>query len=226
MYSGRIGIFLIAMILACIVGISMLLGIFISWNNTDTPDGSTPDDSTQDVVEEQPTNVVVTGNADVNIQYVGEDKKIHPFDITTKVFEENIVWTPGHAEVAYIILTNNGDNPLNYSVGANIISENGSVNTSDEEFKLSDYLEFGFVSIGSDVYENGEDAIADLSESNLLNSGVSKNATLGAGETTDRIAIVVYLPRTALEKVTVKEGEALPEITLGLTVLVTQPIGE
>ena len=127
--------------------------------------------------------------------------------------------------MAYIILNNNGDKAVNYSLGINIVSETGSVNIGGEEFKLSDYLEFGFISTGSVMYENDADTIADLSNTNVVNSGVSKSDTLEAGASTDLVAVVVYLPQACIDKVTVKEGEKLPEIALGLTVLVTQPMG-
>ena len=227
MYMGRsrTSVAFIALLVACLIGASMLFGVYISWKNLDIPEGSTPNDTPEEGIGDHPTNILVTGNSKVEVQYVGEENKVYPLDKATDLYGENIIWTPDSAEVAYIILNNNGDKTVNYSLGINIVSETGSVNVGGEEFKLSDYLEFGFISTGRDVYSNPSDAVADLTDSIVLSSGVSKNATLEAGASTDLIAVVVYLPRTCIDKVTVKEGEKLPEITFGLTVLVTQPMG-
>ena len=201
--------------------ISAGFGMYISWNYSGGSQDSFEPDSSPVISEERPVNVVVTGNANLIISYLGSDNEAKSIDKDTILFGNQ--WTPGHKEVVYLTITNNGENNVNYSVGVNVNSETGSVNIAGEEFKLSDHLMFGFAEEFDPAGET--DIVEALSSSEKVSSGVSKSGTLTAEQNSVTLALVVYLPESSAEAISVAAGQQMPEISLGLSLLATQPMG-
>ena len=201
--------------------ISAGFGMYISWNYSGGSQDSFEPDSSPVISEERPANVVVTGNANLTISYLGSDNEAKSIDKDTILFGNQ--WTPGHKEVVYLTITNNGENNVNYSVGVNVNSETGSVNIAGEEFKLSDHLMFGFAEEFDPAGET--DIVEALSSSEKVSSGVSKSGTLTAEQNSVTLALVVYLPESSAEAISVAAGQQMPEISLGLSLLATQPMG-
>ena len=201
--------------------ISAGFGMYISWNYSGGSQDSFEPDSSPVISEERPVNVVVTGNANLTISYLGSDNEAKSIGKDTILFGNQ--WTPGHNEVVYLTITNNGENNVNYSVGVNVNSETGSVNIAGEEFKLSDHLMFGFAEEFDPAGET--DIVEALSSSEKVSSGVSKSGTLTAEQNSVTLALVVYLPESSAEAISVAAGQQMPEISLGLSLLATQPMG-
>ena len=220
MLSTRTG--LISMLIVLLMLISAGFGMYISWNYSGGAQDSLTPDNPPAISEERPVNVVVTGNANLTISYLGSDNEAKSIDKDTILFGNQ--WTPGHKEVVYLTITNNGENNVNYSVGVNVNSETGSVNIAGEEFKLSDHLMFGFA---EEFDPTGEtDIVEALSSSEKVSSGVSKSGTLSAEQNSVTLALVVYLPETSAEAISVAAGNKVPEISLGLSLLATQPMSD
>jgi hypothetical protein len=211
------------MLIVLLMLISMGLGIYISWNNFDIP--STPDDSDDEPAnsEKSPINLIVTGNSNITFSYLDSNNEIKPVGKDTDLFGEGTRWTAGHKEIVYLTITNNGETDVNYSLGINIGDETTSVNIAGEEFKLSDYLKFGFAENYDPAGET--DILDSLSASDSIKSGVSKVGTLTAEDNTVTLALVVYLPEDCAEKISVAAGNYLPKISFGVSFFTTKPMG-
>ena len=97
-------------------------------------------------------NIIKSGNLDVELYYQVEGQSDWTkVTETTNVFMQNALWEPGHTEVVKLKVVNEGSLALKYTLGVNIVSEVGSVNVADENFKLSDYIKYGIVG-GAQTY--------------------------------------------------------------------------
>ena len=198
-------VLLIGTALICVIVLSMIIGINIAWNQSGLG------------TEEQSVNSVVTNNLDILVEKFNLDGTLTVVNKNTALFGEDTVWTPGHAEVVYLALTNKEDTVVNYSVGVKYAEGAAAKNAAGEEVKLSDALQFGFAN-ANDFYENAADAIADIPVSKTLSSGFSRVGALDA-EGVEVLVLVVYLPESV--------GELTGgEIDLGLSLYVTSPLVE
>ncbi len=198
---------LICTALCCIIAVSMIIGINIAWNNS--PLSSAP---------EQSANSLVTNNLEVSVERINLDGTLSAVEKDTLLFGEDTVWTPGHAEIVYLVLTNKEETVVNYSIGVSFADGATAKNAAGEEVKLSNVLHFGIVDSLNDFYGEPADAIADLGVSKALSSGFSR---VGAVDTEgiEILALLVYLPESA--------GELTGgEIDLGLSLYVTSPLVE
>ena len=198
---------LICTALCCIIAVSMIIGINIAWNNS--PLSSAP---------EQSANSLVTNNLEVSVEQINLDGTLTAIEKDTLLFGEDTVWTPGHAEIVYLVVTNKEETVVNYSIGVNFADGAAAKNAAGEEVKLSDVLHFGIVDSLNDFYGEPADAIADLGVSKALSSGFSRVGAIDA-EGIEILAVLVYLPESA--------GELTGgEIDLGLSLYVTSPLVE
>lgn len=196
---------LICTALCCIIAVSMIIGINIAWNNS--PLSSAP---------EQSANSLVTNNLEVSVEQINLDGTLTAIEKDTLLFGEDTVWTPGHAEIVYLVVTNKEETVVNYSIGVNFADSAAAKNAAGEEVKLSDVLHFGIVDSLNDFYGEPADAIADLGVSKALSSGFSRVGAIDA-EGIEILAVLVYLPESA--------GELTGgEIDLGLSLYVTSPL--
>ena len=198
---------LICTALCCIIAVSMIIGINIAWNNS--PLSSAP---------EQSANSLVTNNLEVSVEQINLDGTLTAIEKDNLLFGEDTVWTPGHAEIVYLVVTNKEETVVNYSIGVNFADSAAAKNAAGEEVKLSDVLHFGIVDSLNDFYGEPADAIADLGVSKALSSGFSRVGAIDA-EGIEILAVLVYLPESA--------GELTGgEISLGLSLYVTSPLVE
>ena len=68
-------------------------------------------------------NLIVSGNLDVELEYLDANDKWQPVTKDTNVFMNNTLWEPGHTEVVYLKVSNVGSLALNYKLGVNIVEE-------------------------------------------------------------------------------------------------------
>ncbi len=222
MLSTRISLISLAIVLLMLISVG--LGIYISWNNFDAPNGPNDfEDEPGIEIDERPVNLIVTGNSNLTFTYLGSDNEAKSVGKDTVLFGEGNQWTHGHKEVVYLTITNNGTSDVSYSLGVNVSDETGSVNIAGEEFKLSDYLMFGFAENYDPAGEG--DILDSLSASDSVKSGVSKVGTLTAENNSVTLVLVVYLPENCAEKISVAAGNYLPKISLGVSLFAIQPMG-
>ena len=200
----------LASLMALILCVSSLLGTTYAWF-TDSVTSS--------------NNIIKSGNLDVELEYWNGTKWEDvngADDILT-----NTLWEPGVTEVAYLRVANAGSLALKYQLGINIVSETAGKNKAGEEFKLSDYIQFGVVEgvNGKEAaYANREAAVAAVTGAKKISAGYTKADSMTAGKEL-YLALVVWMP-TDIGNVANHDGTNVPEIKLGFNVFATQMASE
>lgn len=123
---------LLTSVLALVLSLAMLAGTTFAWF-TDTASTG--------------VNRIVSGNLDVGLQYwgVGEDgqKTWLTAENSEELFDENALWEPGYTQIVYLKVKNGGNLALTYAMQITPVHEQLGINVDGEEFKLSDYIQFG-----------------------------------------------------------------------------------
>ena len=195
---------LITSALCLLLCVSMLVGATFAWF---TDSVSTTN------------NVITAGNLDVNLYYkttaMGEWA---PVKADTNVFSGNL-WEPGHTEVVYLKVVNEGTLALKYDLIVNVASEVAGTNVAGDSFKLSDYILYNVT--------NGVTAFADSAAArgdetgNKLNAPYNNAASLEAGKSVE-LTMVVFMPTTVGNDANYKTGTTAPVINLGVNLFATQ----
>ena len=136
---------LIASAISVLLCVSMLLGTTYAWFTDSVTSAN---------------NIIVSGNLDVELYWSTDASNWTPVNSTTNVFTDAL-WEPGHTEVVYLKVVNAGTLALKYQLGVNVASETGSTNVLGNEFKLSDYIKYGVVSVDA-KYATRDDAVTDV----------------------------------------------------------------
>ena len=124
---------LFSSVIALILCFSMLVGTTFAWFTDEVKSGN---------------NIITAGNLDIELEYWNGTEWV---DVSGKEdILTNELWEPGVTEVAYLHVKNAGSLALKYQLGINIESETAGIRVNketgkDEQFKLSDYIQFGVV---------------------------------------------------------------------------------
>lgn len=206
---------LLTSVLALVLSLAMLAGSTFAWF-TDTASTG--------------VNRIVSGNLDVGLQYwgVGEDgqKKWLTAEDSKKLFDENALWEPGYTQIVYLKVKNNGNLALTYAMQITPVHETVGVNVDGEEFKLSDYIKFGWTAFtvdgaGAPVALDREAAQTGVGDGAQLGTTLHRQAELpleaGAEEL---VALVAWMPENVGNEANYSTVQ--PTIELSLKVLATQ----
>lgn len=206
---------LLTSVLALVLSLAMLAGTTFAWF-TDTASTG--------------VNRIVSGNLDVGLQYwgVGEDgrKTWLTAENSEELFDKNALWEPGYTQIVYLKVKNNGNLALTYAMQITPVHETVGVNVDGEEFKLSDYIKFGWTTFTVD--ENEKPAALDREKAQ---TGVGDGAQLGktlhrqAAEpmkagAEELVALVAWMPENVGNEANYSTVQ--PTIELSLKVLATQ----
>ena len=206
---------LLTSVLALVLSLAMLAGTTFAWF-TDTASTG--------------VNRIVSGNLDVGLQYwgVGEDgqKKWLTAEDSKKLFDENALWEPGYTQIVYLKVKNDGNLALTYAMQITPVHETVGVNVDGEEFKLSDYIKFGWTAFTVDG--NGAPVALDRE---AAQTGVGGGAQLGttlhrqaakplAAGAEELVALVAWMPENVGNEANYSTVQ--PTIELSLKVLATQ----
>ena len=206
---------LLTSVLALVLSLAMLAGSTFAWF-TDTASTG--------------VNRIVSGNLDVGLQYwgVGEDGKKTwlTAENSEDLFDKNALWEPGYTQIVYLKVKNNGNLALTYAVQITPVHETVGVNVDGEEFKLSDYIKFGWTTFTAD----GDGAPVAL-DREAAQTGVGDGAQLGttlhrqAAEpmeagAEEMVALVAWMPENVGNEANYSTVQ--PTIELSLKVLATQ----
>ena len=203
---------LLTSVLALVLSLAMLAGSTFAWF-TDTASTG--------------VNRIVSGNLDVGLKYWGgaesgwltaEDSK--------KLFDENALWEPGYTQIVYLKVKNDGNLALTYAMQITPVHETVGVNVDGEEFKLSDYIKFGWTAFTVD----GDGAPVAL-DREAAQTGVGGGAQLGttlhrqaakplAAGAEELVALVAWMPENVGNEANYSTVQ--PTIELSLKVLATQ----
>lgn len=206
---------LLTSVLALVLSLAMLAGTTFAWF-TDTASTG--------------VNRIVSGNLDVGLQYwgVGEDgrKTWLTAEDSKKLFDENALWEPGYTQIVYLKVKNDGNLALTYAMQITPVHETVGVNVDGEEFKLSDYIKFGWTAFtadgdGTPVALDREAAQTGVGDGAQLGTTLHRQAELpleaGAEEL---VALVAWMPEDVGNEANYRNVE--PSIELSLKVLATQ----
>lgn len=208
---------LVLSVLSLLLCCSMLVGTTFAWFTDSVASGN---------------NVIASGNLDVELEYYN-GTAWEKVDANTNVFKTDALWEPGYTEVVYLKVSNLGTLALKYKLGINVANETGSVNVNNEAFKLSDYIQVGIVK-GLDEtkrFATREEARgAQFEQDKLIKEGYvtesqlypTNNIPTAGGNTTEYVAMVVYMPETVGNEANYKKGADVPKILLGLDLQATQ----
>ena len=206
---------LLTSVLALVLSLAMLAGTTFAWF-TDTASTG--------------VNRIVSGNLDVGLQYwgVGEDgqKKWLTAENSEDLFDENALWEPGYTQIVYLKVKNDGNLALTYAMQITPVHETVGVNVDGEEFKLSDYIKFGWTAFTVDG--NGAPVALDRE---AAQTGVGGGAQLGttlhrqaakplAAGAEELVALVAWMPENVGNEANYSTVQ--PTIELSLKVLATQ----
>ena len=202
--------------LSLVICVAMLVGTTFAWFTDSVTSAN---------------NIIKSGNLDVELYYQNDETADWvKVDSNTNVFKTNTLWEPGHTEVVKLKVVNEGSLALKYQLGVNVVSEIGSVNVNNKEFKLSDFIKYGVVE-GAENYTR-EQAVAavDANATALKSAYDSDTIALEAKNDTDSdekvVTMVVYMPTTVGNEANHKTGEVAPTINLGINVFATQMTSE
>ena len=196
---------LIASVISLMLCFTMLLGTTYAWF-TDSVTST--------------NNIITSGNLDVELYWSTDAKDWKAVDANTNVFT-NQLWEPGHTEVVYLKVVNEGSLALKYQLGVNVANEVGSTNVNGKEFKLSDFIKFGIVD-GSAEYTR-ETAIAAVdAKATALNVAYASDVTKLLTKEEKVVTMVVYMPTTVGNDANHAKDAAVPTINLGLNLYATQ----
>ena len=206
---------LISSVIALVLCFSMLVGTTFAWF-TDSVSSA--------------KNKIVAGNLDVELEWSTDMVNWETLDTTTNVFSATY-WEPGHTEVVYLRISNQGSLALKYQLGVNIVSETPGTNVEDKPFQLSDFIKYDIVDVTA-AYASREAAVEAAINAKVLNGNpyVSETAALAAVANdvvdSDTVALIVYMPETVGNEANYKTGTVAPSITLGINLVATQKDAE
>ena len=189
-------------LLACV---ALLLGSTFAWFTDSAASGR---------------NTITAGNLDVELYVMDDAGNYQPVSKDEALFDDSALWEPGHTEVVYLKVANEGTLALKYQLAVTVAGETAGTNVAGESFKLSDYLMFGAVEGQDTKFASRGAAIAAVTNPASL-SNYSKPGNL-VKDSEDYVALVVYMPETVGNKANYKTGTTAPSIQLGVSVTATQ----
>ena len=202
---------LLTSVLALVLSLAMLAGTTFAWF-TDTASTG--------------VNRIVSGNLDVGLEYWDKESGWLDAEDSKDLFDENALWEPGYTQIVYLKVKNNGNLALTYAMQITPVHETVGVNVDGEEFKLSDYIKFGWttftvngdgtpVALDREAAQTGVGGGAQLGKT--LHRQVAEPMEAGAEEL---VALVAWMPEDVGNEANYSTVQ--PTIELSLKVLATQ----
>lgn len=208
---------LLTSVMALVMCVVMLVGTTFAWF-TDTASTG--------------VNKIVAGNLKVGFQYWDGEKYADAKDVS--LFSEDTLWEPGHTEVVYLKVINQGNLALKYRLNTiNTFEYQYAKNSDGDQILLSKYLKIGIAegkNAAEGTYANREEAIAAVENNTVAYDSYTKDNTLlpaaAGGESADYLAFVVYMPTTVGNEAnwdeTVRGSYGAPWIRFNLALNATQ----
>lgn len=197
---------LLTSVLSLVVCMAMLIGTTFAWFTDSVTSNN---------------NIIKSGNLDAELYWSTDASNWEKVVETTNVFDQNALWEPGHTEVIYLKVVNEGSLALKYQLGVNVVSETLGTNIDGEIFKLSNYIKYGVIET-EQTFESREAARAAVSDAKVISAGFSKGATLENKNDADVMSMVVYMPENVGNEANHKTGTTAPEIKIGINLVATQ----
>jgi predicted ribosomally synthesized peptide with SipW-like signal peptide len=203
---------LLTSVLALVLSLAMLAGSTFAWF-TDTASTG--------------VNRIVSGNLDVGLEYWGgAESGWLTAENSEDLFDKNALWEPGYTQIVYLKVENNGNLALTYAMQITPVHETVGVNVDGEEFKLSDYIKFGWTTFtvngdGTPVALDREAAQTGVGEGAQLGTTLHRKAAAPmAADAKELVALVAWMPENVGNEANYSTVQ--PTIELSLKVLATQ----
>ena len=197
---------LLTSVMALVMCVVMLVGTTFAWF-TDTASTG--------------VNKIQAGNLDVKLSYLTKENVWQEVTETTKLFDDEALWEPGHTEVAYLMVENVGNLALKYQLSVNVANEVTSTSVIGNTLKLSDYIKMGVVGDQTEAFTNREAARGAVQDAGNI-ATYTKNGNIAAGGDAQYVAMVVYMPETVGNEANYAVGKTIPSIELGVKLFATQ----
>ena len=197
---------LLTSVMALVMCVVMLVGTTFAWF-TDTASTA--------------VNKIQAGNLDVKLSYLTKENVWQEVTETTKLFDDEALWEPGHTEVAYLMVENVGNLALKYQLSVNVANEVTSTSVLGNTLKLSDYIKMGVVDGQSTAFADRDAARAAVQAAGNI-ATYTKNGNIAAGGDAQYVAMVVYMPETVGNEANYAVGKTVPSIELGVKLFATQ----
>lgn len=202
---------LLTSVLALVLSLAMLVGSTFAWF-TDTASTG--------------VNRIVSGNLDVGLEYWDKESGWLDAENSKDLFDEKALWEPGYTQIVYLKVKNNGNLALTYAMQITPVHETVGVNVDGEEFKLSDYIKFGWMKFtvdgdGAPVALDREAAQTGVGDGAQLGTTLHRQAAepMEAGAE-ELVALVAWMPEDVGNEANYSTVQ--PTIELSLKVLATQ----
>lgn len=202
---------LLTSVLALVLSLAMLAGSTFAWF-TDTASTG--------------VNRIVSGNLDVGLEYWDKESGWLDAEDSKDLFDENTLWEPGYTQIVYLKVKNGGNLALTYAMQITPVHEQLGINVDGEEFKLSDYIQFGWavITVGEDdtfQFADRDAARAAVGEGVHLGEELRRQAELPLeADAEELVALVAWMPEDVGNEANYRNVE--PSIELSLKVLATQ----
>lgn len=203
---------LLTSVLALVLSLAMLAGTTFAWF-TDTASTG--------------VNRIVSGNLDVGLEYWGgAESGWLTAENSKDLFDENALWEPGYTQIVYLKVKNNGNLALTYAMQITPVHETVGVNVDGEEFKLSDYIKFGWRTFtvdgaGTPVALDREAAQTGVGDGAQLGTTLHRQAKQPLKASAEElVALVAWMPENVGNEANYSTVQ--PTIELSLKVLATQ----
>ncbi len=167
-------------------------------------------------------NIINMAEFDAQVLFKDKTDNYVPIDDRTDIFDSEALYEPGHTQVVYFKVVNNGDISFDYHTAVIIDSFVAGTNMFGEELKLQEFLKFGFVT-GDSQAELSEKLSTREKAQAFATQGLNKYDSydsLDSKQTKD-FAIVIYMPEQVGNDANYR-GLPVPEVKLGVSVTATQ----
>ena len=196
---------LLTSVMALVMCVVMLVGTTFAWF-TDTASTA--------------VNKIQAGNLDVKLSYLTKENVWQEVTDTTKLFDGEAFWEPGHTEVAYLKVENVGNLALKYQLSVNVANEVTGTSVLNNTIKLSEYIKMGVVDDQSTAFADRNAARTAVQDAGNIATH-TKDGKIAAGGAAQYVAMVVYMPETIGNEANYV-GETVPSIELGVKLYATQ----
>jgi len=196
-------------------------------------------------------NTITAGNLDVEMYYAPvtdadgvvyteiTDDMWKPVKADSKLFKEDTLWEPGHAQAVYLKIVNEGTLAFKYTLDVLAVNETTGTSVLGNEIKLSDILMVDMhqqpdnqilytgrtegadaVTI-DEIYQDWGSFFPGITPKHKALSALETDEGMLEPEETMYVQLGVYMPTTVANEANYR-GTDIPQINLGITVLAAQ----
>lgn len=196
-------------VLALVLCVSMLVGTTFAWF-TDSVSSA--------------KNQIIAGNLDIELAYSEDMESWSSVAGKSDIVDPNALWEPGHTEVVYLKITNEGSLDLKYSFNISFKDTVVGKSVLGNDIYLSQHLKYAVVDVDAKFADR--DAAREAVE-NVAKplAGYSVTGTMEKGAAAKTVALVIFMPETVGNEANYR-GDAIPRIDMGITLIATQLQGE